>query len=75
MIRLVGRQALGVAGAGALVGLVLAAGAQVLRLLSYGIEPLDPASFGAAAVLFATACLVSARRAVGINPVDALRSE
>jgi predicted permease len=80
IVRLVGGQMVRVAGTGAVVGLLLAAvAAQVLRVLLYGIAPLDPLSFGGAALLLAVvalaACALPARRAVAINPVEALRTE
>lgn len=80
VLRLVARQMTRVAGTGAAVGLLLAAGAaQGLRILLYGIAPLDPWSFGGAALLFVAiavaACALPARRAVTINPVEALRTE
>jgi predicted permease len=80
VIALVGRQVLAVAGGGALIGLLLGAGAaQLLRVLLYGITPLDPLSFAGAALLFLLVALAAsalpARRAVAVNPVDALRSE
>lgn len=56
-----------------------AAGVGLLRSLLFGIEPADPATFvvvavGVPAVALA-ACLLPARRAVGIEPIDALRDE
>ena len=62
---------LGVVGAFALSGLV--------ETLLYGVEPVDPLTFGAAAALLAAvalaACWVPARRAARLDPVLALRSQ
>jgi predicted permease len=80
IVRLIGAQVLRVAGTGAVVGLLLAAAAaQVLRILLYGIAPLDPLSFGGAALLLALVALAAAalpaRRAVAVDPAAALRAE
>ena len=51
----------------------------VLGRLLYGVEPNDPATFvGVAVVLLAVtlaACLIPARRALRVDPLEALRSE
>jgi predicted permease len=65
---------------GTALGTVAAvAASRVLAGLLYGVTTRDPATFvGAAAVLLlasAAACVVPARRAITINPVEALRSE
>jgi ABC-type antimicrobial peptide transport system permease subunit len=45
----------------------------------YGLAPLDPATFGAMAALFASiavvAAVVPARRAIRVDPMIARRSE
>ena len=50
-----------------------------MRSMLLGVSPVDPISFGfAAGTLFLVvllASLVPARRASGIDPMDALRSE
>jgi len=63
--------ALGLGGAYAL--------SRVLRSRLFGVEPLDPFSYAAAALLFAVvasvACWVPARRAMRVDPVETLREE
>ncbi len=74
------RQALGLATAGVALGLLAAAaGTRAMGSLLYEVSPLDPLTFGVVAlVLVAVALLaawVPARRAVGVDPVVALRGE
>jgi predicted permease len=74
------RQGLSLVTIGAAIGLLLAAAAgRVLGRLLFGLPPLDPVTFGGAALLFAVigiaACYVPIRRALRINPVEALRYE
>ena len=69
---------LGLAGAG--VGLVLAgAVTRTLTSLFYGIQPLDPGVFligaGVLLAVVLTAAYFPARRAAGVDPIDALRAE
>jgi putative ABC transport system permease protein len=78
--RLVLREGMALALAGIVIGLgAAAATARLLRSLLYGVEPLDPATFAAVPLLLAavaaTACLLPVRRARGLDPVEALRSE
>ena len=73
-------QALGMAGAGALAGLVVALGAsRLLSTLLFQVSPTDPASLGGAvAVLLLVAIIaayIPARRATQIDPVEALRAD
>jgi predicted permease len=75
----VGRGALLAAG-GAAVGLLMAAGiTRFLRSFLIGVSPLDPLTFaGVAAILAAVALLASylpARRAVRVDPMQALRAD
>jgi len=80
VVELVVSRAMVLAGAGALIGLVGAAGlTRFLRSQLFGVRPLDPATFAAATVLLAlvalAACLVPAWRASRVDPIVALRSE
>jgi predicted permease len=79
VVALVVRQGLGPLGVGLALGLVSALGlTQLISKLLFGIEPTDPACFaGSLALLGAVgvlACLLPARRAVGVEPVRALRA-
>ena len=74
------RQGLGAAAAGLTLGLLGAAAlGRVLTSLLYGVKPTDVLTFvGVAGVLLGVvlaACLVPARRAVRVDPLEALRSE
>jgi predicted permease len=74
------RQGLSAAAIGLTAGLLGAAAlGRVLTSLLYGVRPTDAVTFGGvAAVLLGVvlfACLVPARRAVRVNPLEALRSE
>jgi putative ABC transport system permease protein len=78
--RLVVREGLTLAGAGALLGLLAAWGTtRGLTSLLYGVAPTDPLTFvGVPAALTAVACAASyvpARRATRVDPVAALRGE
>lgn len=80
LIRLLTGSGMKLAGAGALVGLGIAAAvAQLLSRLLYGVPPLDPVTFvGAPLVLGLVAllaCWIPARRITRIDPVRALRTE
>jgi putative ABC transport system permease protein len=80
VVRLVLRQGMSLVLIGSVIGLVLAAGAsRLLVRLLFGIPPLDPVTFGAAALLFAAiglvACYVPTRRAIRITANEALRYE
>ncbi len=78
--RLVVRQGIGLAAAGALVGVAGAlAATHAMRGLLFGVGPTDPVTFAAVPlVLAAVAILASwlpARRAAGVDPMSALRAE
>jgi ABC-type antimicrobial peptide transport system permease subunit len=74
------RQGLTAAGVGLTIGLLGAAAlGRVLTKLLYGVTATDlPTFIGVAAVLLAVtlaACIVPARRALRVDPLEALRSE
>ena len=80
LIRLVLGEGMRLVAIGSAAGLVLAAGAsRLLTHLLFGVPPLDPLTYGGTVLLFGTvglvACYVPLRRALGINPVEALRYE
>jgi predicted permease len=77
---LVVREALWVAGAGVILGLVLAGGAsQVIRSLLFGISVLDPVTYGVIGLLLLLVCWIAAvgplRRALRTSPMEILRDE
>jgi len=74
------RQGLVVAGVGVVLGLVGAAGlTRFLESVLFGVEPLDPVTFGAVAVLLlgvaGAASWLPAFRASRVDPAEALRAE
>ena len=74
------RYGLWLAGIGAAVGLVAAAGlTRLMSSLLFGVTGLDPVTYAAvSALLIAAAVLASylpARRALALDPVQALRAE
>ncbi len=74
------RSALVRTGVGVAIGVVAAAGlTQTMKSLLFGVSPLDPVSFVAIPLVLAVAAALAsylpARRAVSVNPVEALRSE
>jgi predicted permease len=80
VLTLVVGHAMRMAAAGVVIGVLLAAVlTRFLVSLLYGIRPIDPVSFGAGILLFATlafaASVMPARRAAAVNPVEALRNE
>ncbi|MGH9745059.1 MAG: ADOP family duplicated permease, partial [Candidatus Acidiferrales bacterium] len=80
ILRMVLRQGLGLAVAGAAIGLVSAViVAHLMTGLLFGVRPTDPLTFvGVAAVFIGVAlvaCYIPARRAVRVDPMMALRFE
>jgi predicted permease len=78
--RLVLRQAVVLTATGVAAGLAIAAAAsRLLESLLFGVSGLDPLTFAAACALFAAVTLAAsyapARRAMRIEPVEALRRE
>jgi ABC-type antimicrobial peptide transport system permease subunit len=74
------RHGLVLAGVGAALGLVAAAGlTRLMSSLLFGVTALDPVTYAAvSALLICAAALASylpARRAIAVDPVQALRAE
>lgn len=74
------RQALALASIGAAIGLCIAAAlSKMMKSLVFGVSTLDPVTFAAVTILLvavaAIASYVPARRAAGVDPVQALRVE
>jgi predicted permease len=80
ILRMVLRQGLGLAIAGAAVGLVCALiVSHLMAGLLYGVRPTDPVTFAGVALLLIgvalLACYIPARRAIRVDPLAALRHE
>jgi putative ABC transport system permease protein len=80
LLRMFVRRGLWLAGVGAALGLVAAAGlTRLMSSLLFGVTALDPVTYAAvSALLIAAAVLASylpPRRAIAVDPVQALRSE
>ncbi len=80
ILKMVFRQALKLILIGMGIGIAAAFGlTRLLDSLLYGVDPLDPLTFGGVALLIGLiallACYVPARRAMGLNPVAVLDEE
>ena len=80
ILRMVVRQGLGLAIAGAAVGLVCALiVSHLMAGLLYGVRPSDPVTFVGVALLLIgvalLACYIPARRAIRVDPLVALRHD
>ncbi len=80
VIRMILRQGMWLVALGSAAGLALAAAAsRLLTRLLFGVPPLDPVSFGGAALLFVlvglAACYMPVRRATRIDAMSVLRYE
>jgi putative ABC transport system permease protein len=80
VLRLVVRHALAMTVAGVVLGAIAATAlTRLLATYLYDVRPLDPETFAAAAVTLVAIALVAsyvpARRASGVDPMVALRSE
>ena len=80
VLKLILRQGMTPAGIGVVVGVAIAfAITRVLASLLYGVKASDPTTFIAVAVLLTVIALLAtyipARRAMGVDPVIALRDE
>jgi putative ABC transport system permease protein len=78
LLRMVLSRGMGLAALGVMLGLIGAlATTHYLRALLFGVGPMDPLMLGGAAALLlfvaAAACLVPARRAIRVDPMEALR--
>ena len=78
--RMVLARGLSLAGVGVALGLLGAVSAtRVMQSLLFGVNPIDPASYGVAALTLVTVSLVAAyvpaRRAATVDPMEALRVE
>lgn len=77
---LIGSQIAWICGIGLVAGFVAAGFAtKTLRSMLYGVEPMDPLSFAAGALILVTvvalACLAPMRRAVRVDPAITMRAE
>ena len=80
VLAMVVKQGVRLATAGVVVGVACAfASTRVLRGFLYGVEPTDLTTLAASAVTLGlvavTACLLPARRATRVDPVEVLRAE
>jgi ABC-type antimicrobial peptide transport system permease subunit len=74
------RSALVLTGIGVGIGLVAAGGLmQMMKSLLFGVSPMDPVTYAAIPLVLAACSVVAsylpARRAAGVDPMEALRAE
>jgi putative ABC transport system permease protein len=74
------RQGVGIVASGLVAGMVLALlSGRFIESKLYGVSARDPLALGTVAVALLAvavlACLFPARRAAGVNPIEALRAE
>jgi putative ABC transport system permease protein len=79
IVRMIFRQGLGITGLGVVTGLLMSvAAARSLSTFLFGVTAFDPTSFVVVplilVVVAVTACLVPARRAARVDPLQALRA-
>jgi predicted permease len=80
LLRMFVRHGLWLAGVGAALGLVAAAGlTRLMSSLLFGVTPLDPVTYVAVTALLVAAAVLAnysaARRAIAVDPVQAVRAE
>jgi ABC-type antimicrobial peptide transport system permease subunit len=80
VVRMVGRQGLGISLVGIVIGMIAASGlTRLMESLLYDVKPTDPQTFTAVVFVLSTtalaACWVPALRAALVDPVIALRYE
>ncbi len=80
VLRLVVGEGLKLATVGLAIGIVAALiGSRLMRAILYEVQPADPATYASVAMLLigiaALACYVPARKAMGVDPMVALRHE
>jgi putative ABC transport system permease protein len=80
LLKMFVRHGLALAGIGAALGLVAAAGlTRLMSSLLFGVTSLDPITYAAVSVLLISAAVLAsylpARRAIAVDPVQALRAE
>src|SRR5262249_49370437 len=80
IIRLVVGQGMGVAAIGTLIGVVVAAGmTRLVASMLYGVRATDPVFFAATTagllLIALAACIIRAKRALGLQPASVLRDE
>jgi putative ABC transport system permease protein len=80
VVRLIFGQGMLQLGIGLALGLAMAAGvSQLLSIILFDVQPRDPVIFGGVVAVLATAgllaCFIPARRATGVDPIIALRTD